>query len=171
MNNAPPEDGLLLQGIVQGYRMKLLKALSGSLTCSVYNTVTPDLSLKSHPKDNQYLLGWPAQGSNLQPPVFKSSTLPTELWGLVPNKDKHNHFTSNIVILSVVTSPSFRQPWVFNLFDKKERKVSFEILIIISWLELSLFGHSAAYLVNKHSFLRIISFFPFIELSSYFSNT
>ena len=41
-----------LRGIVQGYRTKLLRAPPGSFTCSVYRTVTRDLGLKSHPKDN-----------------------------------------------------------------------------------------------------------------------
>ena len=32
---------------------------------------------------------WPSWGSNLQPPVLKSATLPTELWGSVTQmKDK-----------------------------------------------------------------------------------
>ena len=31
---------------------KLLRIPPGSLTCSVYSTVTRDLGLKSHPKDN-----------------------------------------------------------------------------------------------------------------------
>ena len=49
----PPEDGYLLRGIVQGYRTKLLRIPPGSLTCSVYSTVTRDLGLPSHPKDNK----------------------------------------------------------------------------------------------------------------------
>ena len=48
----PPRGRLVLRGIVQGYRTKLLRAPPGSLTCSVYSTVTRDLGLKSHPKDN-----------------------------------------------------------------------------------------------------------------------
>ena len=40
-------------GIVHGYSSKLLRAPPGFLTYSVYSTVTRDLGLKSHPKDNQ----------------------------------------------------------------------------------------------------------------------
>ena len=29
---------------------------------------------------------WPSRGSNQRPPVLKSTTLPTELWGLAPVK-------------------------------------------------------------------------------------
>ena len=79
----PPEDGYLLRGIVQGSRMKLPRALPSSLTWSVYNAVTRDLGLKSHPKDNFELLPWPAWESNPQSPVFKSSGLPTKQCGLV----------------------------------------------------------------------------------------
>ena len=43
---------LVVTGIVQEYRTKLLKAPPGSVTCSAYITVTRDLGLKSHPKDN-----------------------------------------------------------------------------------------------------------------------
>ena len=39
-------------GIVQGYSTKLLRIPPGSLTCSAYSTVTRDLGLTSHPKDN-----------------------------------------------------------------------------------------------------------------------
>ena len=39
-------------GIVQVYRTKLLRTPPGSLTCSVYSTVTRILGLKSHPRDN-----------------------------------------------------------------------------------------------------------------------
>ena len=46
----PPE--LLLLGIVQGYWTKLLRIPPGSLTCLAYSTVTRDLGLTSHPKDN-----------------------------------------------------------------------------------------------------------------------
>ena len=34
------------------FRTKLLRDPSGSLTCSVYRTVTRDLGVKSHPKDS-----------------------------------------------------------------------------------------------------------------------
>ena len=68
-----PRRRLVVTGIVQGYR-----APPGSLTCSVYSTVTRYLGLKSHPKDN-----WPARESNRQTRVFKSSALNTELCGLV----------------------------------------------------------------------------------------
>ena len=40
----------------QGYRTKLLRAPPGSLTCSVYSTVTRDLGLTSHPKDSNRLV-------------------------------------------------------------------------------------------------------------------
>ena len=40
-----PRRRLVVTGIVQGYRTKLLRALSGSLTCSLYSTVTWDLGL------------------------------------------------------------------------------------------------------------------------------
>ena len=78
-----PEDGYLLRGIVQGYRTKLLRALSGSLTCSVNNTVTQDLSLKFHANDNLLSLDW--QPMNRSPPKNKSlklSVQPTLLWWL-----------------------------------------------------------------------------------------
>ena len=39
------------QGIVEGYRTKLLRIPPGSLMGSVYSTVTWDLGLKSLPKD------------------------------------------------------------------------------------------------------------------------
>ena len=41
-----------LRGTVLGYRKKLLRASPGSLTYALYSTVTRDLGLKSHPKDN-----------------------------------------------------------------------------------------------------------------------
>ena len=43
---------LVITGEVQGYRTELLRAPSGSLTYSACSTVTRDLGLKSHPKDN-----------------------------------------------------------------------------------------------------------------------
>ena len=40
------------KGVVLGYRTKLLRIPPGSFTCFAYNTVTWDLRLASHPKDN-----------------------------------------------------------------------------------------------------------------------
>ena len=45
----PPRRRLVVTGIVQG--TKLLRIPPGSLTCSAYSIVTPDLGLTSHPKD------------------------------------------------------------------------------------------------------------------------
>ena len=42
---------IVVTGDVQDYRTKPLRAPPGSLTCSVYSTVTRDLGLKSHLKD------------------------------------------------------------------------------------------------------------------------
>ena len=48
-----PRRQLVVTGDCQGYRTKLLRALPGSLTCSVYSTIIRDLGLKSHPKYNE----------------------------------------------------------------------------------------------------------------------
>ena len=52
LSDAPQKTVSCYVGIVQGYSTKLLRAQLGSLTCSMYSTVTRDIGLKSHPKDN-----------------------------------------------------------------------------------------------------------------------
>ena len=51
-----PRRRLVVTGIVQGYRTKLLRVPPGSLTCSTYSTVTRDLGLTSHPTDKGHVL-------------------------------------------------------------------------------------------------------------------
>ena len=41
---------------------------------------------------------WLSRGSNQQPPVLKSATLPTELWGLAKMKQEINKQVSNMEI-------------------------------------------------------------------------
>ena len=40
---------------------------------------------------------WPSRGSNKQPPVLKSVTLPTELWGSAQIHSERNEFIREIV--------------------------------------------------------------------------
>ena len=47
-----PRRRLVVTGDSARYRTKLLRILPGTLTCSAYSTVTRDLGLTSHPKDN-----------------------------------------------------------------------------------------------------------------------
>ena len=47
-----PGRWLVVTGDSARYRKKLLRIRPGSFTCSAYSTVTRDLSLTSHPKDN-----------------------------------------------------------------------------------------------------------------------
>ena len=47
-----PRRRLVVTGDSARYRTKLLRILPGSLTCLAYSTVTWDLGLTSHPKDN-----------------------------------------------------------------------------------------------------------------------
>ena len=64
-NGCPSERRPRRRLVVRGdSARKLLTAPSGSLTCSVYSTITREHGLKSHPKDNQYLLGRPARETN-----------------------------------------------------------------------------------------------------------
>ena len=51
MNDAPRRR-LVVTGDSAGYRTKLLRIPPGSFTRLVYSTVTQDLGLTSHPKDN-----------------------------------------------------------------------------------------------------------------------
>ena len=55
---------LVVRGIVQGYRTKLLRIPPGSLTCSVYDTVTRDLVSS---KRLLIIFSWPAGYSKPQP--------------------------------------------------------------------------------------------------------
>ena len=47
-----PRRRLVVTGIEQRYRTKLLRGLPGSLMSSVYDTATRDFGLKSHPTDD-----------------------------------------------------------------------------------------------------------------------
>ena len=50
-----PRRRLVVTGIVQGYKTKLLRAPHGSFTCLAYSSVTRDLGLRSHPINKCWL--------------------------------------------------------------------------------------------------------------------
>ena len=63
---------------------------------------------------------WPRQGSNQQPPVLKSSTLPNELWGL-PDRGERGMNPNAMTIIGRAgdrtSNPLFLSPVCYRLSD------------------------------------------------------